>query len=73
MQSIYYVLRPGLPAETEVQAGIVVESPKWVAPIAIGGVAGLGTPACRNGSTGRNSPAPIFFRGAAKTLSQESV
>ena len=32
--------RQSLPAETEVQAGIGVESPKCVAPIAIGGVVG---------------------------------
>ena len=64
--------RQRLPAETEVQAGIGVESPKCVAPIAIGGVVGpleargrLGTPACRSDSAGRDSLAPIFFRGAA--------
>ena len=33
----------------------------------------LGTPACRNGSTGRDSPAPIFFRGAAKKKFPEPV
>ena len=35
--------------------------------------AGLETPACRNGSTGRDSPATIFFRGAAKKKFPEPV
>ncbi len=49
--------RQSLPAETEVQAGIEVQSPKCVGPDRYRGAqAGLGT----------DSLAPIFFRGAAK-------